>query len=37
MDAGFTQMYGKVRTSLAKKNTCRAPFDTYLKYVGARW
>ena len=31
MDAGSTQRYAKVRPSLAKKNTCRAPSDTYLK------
>ena len=38
MNAGFMQRYGKVRPSLAKKNTCRAPSDTYLNSeVGARW
>ena len=28
MNAGFTQRYAKVRPSLAKKFTCRAPSDT---------
>ena len=33
MDAGFMQRYGKVRPSLAKKITFRAPSNTYLKYT----
>ena len=33
MDTGFTQRYAKVRPSLPKQFTCRAPSDINLKWL----